>query len=780
VTENTLDTLQPIEELLQQFSLGTVKSNSVLDAIKSTLGKLSPAARTDHTSIARRIEAIAQASQGRREAAIFLVRCLGVADAISDNEDVAGQHFQRRLVSLFELAVPDLATYFKLQDKKQTMDKFEILRGIHRYAAQSMHIIQTLPVAPAEFASRRQEVFKTLNNSFLKAYLNSYGFSNISNAIRGVLNGVHDLLSIADLSFGRKLQDLFDQLESELRQASLRHDFLAQDYFVPFLTQASEVLTRIDKESSGRFKCSLRPRRGSQNVIEKRYPLHEPNRIIRVKVPLVNEGPGIGVNTTAQIVTASECVMILSEPIELGNVPPGEFALAFTMLIGDETPEVPLFVELKWQTGRSADRQEVTFVATVFGQNPNVNWDEFDTADPYSTEVAHGDEFVGRRAKVLALVNRLRKQRRQSSYITGQKRVGKTSLAFAVQDLFKREATAENPVEVIYLEYGDYARKGADATVEALGGAIADYMLARLPSDARPTGIDFSGSLAPLNQLAQKIADISPRKFLIVLNEFDEIHPEMYRFGSLAETFFSNLRSLSAKPNCAFMLVGGENMPFIIGAQGDQLNKFLREPLDYFSRSDEWEDFVDLVSQKGNVPLNWHESAIQEIFNYTNGHPYYTKLLCARIFQNAVADRDTDVTIDEVQKALTILIETLDINAFAHFWKDGIPTGREEAEVIELKRCRLLVAMARTRRLYQPLTAAAIAHNKSTTGLASTDVIALLNDFCRREILREKSGQYEFVLPMFEQWLVAKGMTKLIADTLGDEMADAKRRIRLS
>ena len=50
------------------------------------------------------------------------------------------------------------------------------------------------------------------------------------------------------------------------------------------------------------------------------------------------------------------------------------------------------------------------------------------------------------------------------------------------------------------------------------------------------------------------------------------------------------------------MLVGG-NMPFIMGAQGDQLNKFIREPLDYFSRSAEWEDFCELARQKGTVPL---------------------------------------------------------------------------------------------------------------------------------------------------------------------------------
>ena len=77
---------------------------------------------------------------------------------------------------------------------------------------------------------------------------------------------------------------------------------------------------------------------------------------------------------------------------------------------------------------------------------------------------------------------------------------------------------------------------------------------------------------------------------IFILDEFDEIHPEMYRFGALAETFFSNLRTLSAKKNVAFLLVGGEKMPFVMSAQGDQLNKFISEGLDFFVRGEEWED----------------------------------------------------------------------------------------------------------------------------------------------------------------------------------------------
>jgi hypothetical protein len=84
-----------------------------------------------------------------------------------------------------------------------------------------------------------------------------------------------------------------------------------------------------------------------------------------------------------------------------------------------------------------------------------------------------------------------------------------------------------------------------------------------------------------------------------------------------------------------------------------------------------------------------------------------------------------------------------------------------------------LVAIARTLRQGRTFTASSIDDNRGSVGLANSDVVPILHDFCRRDILREKDGSYEFVLPLFQAWLVERGINKLIADTLGDEMADA-------
>lgn len=69
------------------------------------------------------------------------------------------------------------------------------------------------------------------------------------------------------------------------------------------------------------------------------------------------------------------------------------------------------------------------------------------------------------------------------------------------------------------------------------------------------------------------------------------------------------------------------------------------------------------------------------------------------------------------------------------------------------------------------LTLENIIKNNSSSALNDREVPNLLNDFCRREILIERGRRYDFVLPLFGRWLVQAGLNRLIADTLGDELA---------
>jgi len=59
--------------------------------------------------------------------------------------------------------------------------------------------------------------------------------------------------------------------------------------------------------------------------------------------------------------------------------------------------------------------------------------------------------------------------------------------------------------------------------------------------------------------------------------------------------------------------------------------------------------------------------------------------------------------------------------------------------------------------------------------LGEFEVLPILNEFCRRGIMSEQRGGYAITLPLFQDWLKEGGLNRLVADTLGDELALVKQ-----
>jgi hypothetical protein len=67
---------------------------------------------------------------------------------------------------------------------------------------------------------------------------------------------------------------------------------------------------------------------------------------------------------------------------------------------------------------------------------------------------------------------------------------------------------------------------------------------------------DYDGTLSPLLKLSQYAHSVdADRRFVIIIDEFDDIAEDLYLQGNLAETFFANLRAITASSNiCAGLL----------------------------------------------------------------------------------------------------------------------------------------------------------------------------------------------------------------------------------
>jgi hypothetical protein len=489
-------------------------------------------------------------------------------------------------------------------------------------------------------------------------------------------------------------------------------------------------------------------------------------------VPLRNPGPGMATDVRITVEAVDQEVVLGGETIILGNVLPGDFSVTLDAMVISSCARFRQILSVEWSEIGSPSRNAELFEYQINAQASEVDWLALEYSMPYSTAVAEGAQFLGRFDKIRPLAAKLLRKPMEPFYITGQKRVGKTSLALAIAE-FAKINDPSSTLDYKYVLWGSVAHADPGESLRELGETIAEYITGFLPDESKPPLGDYRGSLSGLIRLSEIAFKIYPdRRFVIVLDEFDEIHQELFLHGNLAETFFGNLRALSRCNNICIVLVGGENMPFIMDRQGQKLNNFARINLSYFSRETEWGDFGLLVRAPTANVLNWHDDAVSEVFNITNGNPYFAKIVCAGVFCAAVAQRDADVTAIEVKHAIESQVSELGANSFAHLWQDGVPKAVDEREPDIFRRMRVLVAFARCLRRRLPSTASNIADHRTSVSLYEAEITAVLSDFVRRQVLYEDGREYKFSLPIFRLWLVDVGVGQLVADALNEELAN--------
>lgn len=723
-------------------------------------------ADADATTFGKAVEQLSRDRMPCLTEAAVLIHALGV-DGLLDHADLECD--QRFIVEVCERNLPEVAQFTGSTDKRQTHDKFALLAGAH---ARIISFLSPLAAVASDIdgiVASRQQILSALNNGVVKAYCGPFDVQQVRTRVDVVIKKITRLSKETE-TFWDDLSDAEGYLREQRTYVEQSSSFLIRQFFEPFVTAASNAIEKIISSTRGRAKANVSVRTVSGAVLQKRYPLHDVGRDISLVIPLRNAGPGGALNLNVRADFDRNQLHIENGLLALGNVAPGDFAAVFVAKVLSASTEAELMVTVTWDEAGHSESCEAIFLIEVNAQSANVDWAALEYQHPYSTDVAKGEAFVGRADQVKALGNRMLRQPMEPFYVSGQKRIGKTSLALAAAEFAK--AHSPSSIQVQYLLWGKIAHDDPRASMHALGDRVAKFIKQTLPRDVDIPELEFNGSLAPLTELADLAYEIRPDlKYVLILDEFDEIHPELYQQGNLAETFFANLRALTTCENLCLVLVGGENMPFIMDRQGQKLNKLRPFRLDYFSRDREWDDFTTLVRKPTEDSIYWHEDAVSEIFNLTNGNPYFAKIVCSSVFQNAVKGRDADVTLQEVRDSVASNIQTFDVNSFAHLWMDGIHKPPAEREPDVLRRSRTLIALGRAVRRGGNVNLANILAGRDGIILADNEVSPVLNDFVKRGILRENNRNYDFILPIFRSWLTEIGINRLLADALGEELA---------
>jgi hypothetical protein len=708
---------------------------------------------------------------GHGAAAALLLRAMSAQGVVNSKVP----NLTRAVVEVVEGALPEVPTLADVSPKLQNFEKFALFEQIHGQVLERLEPLRTDYSSVDSIIASKAAIMKCLRHPLTKQYCLPYGVSEVADRVDTLL-GVVARVHRVEATLGDDVDACRKEIAADRALASAKPSFLTTQHLLPFLDHVDAAVERLLKSVRARFQSTIE--RSAPGIeLQKRYPLHEAGRELRVTVPMRNTGPGDGINVGFRISSESEYVLIDEAEISLGNVPLGEFALTFKAIVVEPCSDFSADIHVSWGEIGNPRPAEDIFDIKVLAQRSDVDWNRYKYLNPYAEAPASGGRFVGRQEQVATLVSRMLQTPMEPAYIDGQKRVGKTSLAQTAADQAVRHHP-DGKLHKLYILWGNIAAEEARTTLRSLGKEIEDFIIAALPVGTWERG-NYEGSLAPLLKLAQQAHGIDPdRRFVIVIDEFDDIDQELYLQGSLAETFFANIRAITATPNICLLLVGSENMPYIMDRQGQKLNRFSRVNLTYFSRLADWEDFQQLVRRPSDGVLDWHLDAISEVFTLSSGNPYFAKIICRAVMARAVRERDTDVTAIDVRSVAPATIDRLESNQFAHMWQDGIYSPIEEREAVSLKRRRTLAALARCLRSGEPASLENIYGQRGALQISEGELSSLLGNFVTRDVLVESLGTYDFKLPMFRAWLMGVGLSRLANDRLSEELAGIDEQLQ--
>lgn len=592
------------------------------------------------------------------------------------------------------------------------------------------------------------------------------------------------------------LADLFDAAESLTRSTNGDAD-TAYAALASAVNACEAAVTAVDthfarstvglvvavvSEMATRTIELSRPPAHIRVVIDPRpLPLMEVGVTCDVALHLENDSSVGAAQVTVTLSTQDEQIAVAGDAVPIETLRPrGGVPVAIPITVLRRSEGLDLDVALTWRNPDHSLGAETVSVH-VPAQAGDIDWRSIVGAQPFAPyPVEDAMDLIGRGQLLKALELRFQSAPLGNMYITGQRRVGKTSL---VRVLVQQLKALNVHLLVANVEMGEVRDEHGPATVRRLGTILARKLIHAADATDVIDVPSFEGSLAPLNEVIDQIRDLDERlAFLMVIDEFDELPDEMIRRNGPGDALFLPMRSLAQKPYVGWILVGGERMPYVRDEQATRLNNFDETKVDYLAfvedgtRSDDGtSNFSALVRHPLPDGLDATDEAIGQIHAMTLGNPHFAKALCAEMYRDAVRRRDALIQRRDVDNAASVIAARSDVELFAHFWEDGIfSNDADDRRRIELDRRHLLVAAAEGLRSghSEPARVTATAEG---FGLTRITTARTLTDLLRRGVLTDRAGHIETTVPLFGAWLEDEGAYQLAPRGIAERAEEAFR-----
>ncbi len=585
---------------------------------------------------------------------------------------------------------------------------------------------------------------------------------------------------ISYFSFGPDLQlvhRLKGLLGEPLTDYASAGDERVDAAYITLMGKAQAILTALDSSGGHLSRCVVEPLLISvaatvkqhyqatvgSAIAELRVRTVKPEAALspsgwRLELEIVNSGHAVATGCELSLVPDSDSVVAHPGELFVARLGADQSRTVEAELRGTSSNPVELMYELTW-----ADRSGPRHYSDILVAAPQtrVDWDRMSALEsPYSERPIEAlTNLKGRQTQLDEL--RLGFQVRKSFLVTGQKRVGKTSLVHVLLS----ELGLAADVLAVHIMVGELSIATGGADLGQVGAEIIDrvneaatrkHALAEVPVPSRS---DLAaGFNAAFTKYFRTVSAATSARVAIAIDDLDELPQEFFR-GVNGKAFFLALRSLITNGHTSFILIGSEILPGILREQAMRLNLIKTLTVDYLDR----EASRLMIEDPGKEWLRYTADAVYAIGDWTACNPYFTNLICDQLWQSAVAARSYWIVRRDIDQAVGTFLARSEATQFKHFWSDSPSVTEDERTWNEGKSAAAILALATLQQ--DPFSFAlrqAVA--RSVDGLSSQEAesqLALLES--RRVVAahQQNANLIRLRVPLFAAWVQGRGAIEL-------------------
>lgn len=433
------------------------------------------------------------------------------------------------------------------------------------------------------------------------------------------------------------------------------HSALWRGVVAPVIQHVSLLID----EATSKGEASLLPVLGLVSTTTKTN-LQDPEREIFLSLRLANTGRGEALNVSMELLTSPTAGSVaLVEPSGQFSVgPEGDQLVSLLLRLSTAVPQISIPIRWTCETA-TGSRRSFDDKVVVDQQSTEPNWDGLLADPPYSLNpIKRRERLYGRDSTLHQL--RLAALAGASTFLWGQKRIGKTSLL----QVLASELSQRPDTSCVILRMGEITSLHEGQ----LAHRIAERLVASSAMSVKiPTEDELGASMSKLIPFVERLVAQKPsHKYLIVIDEFDDLDPAFYT-GERGRQFIKALRSLS-EIGLTFFFVGSERMDTIYRRHQADLNKWRNLALD---RIDSRHDCSALIGNPVLGAIEYAPQAVDFIIDYCGRNPFYIHNFCYQTFERCIQEHRTYVSESDLQVVRQKVLQSLGPTNFAHFWEDN-------------------------------------------------------------------------------------------------------------